>query len=365
LYGRKLQYEQNALANAEQIFASARNDIKGAFETAKRQSLGTDSPSNTSAIPGPGSGSAFGAGGVSAFGNPSGFGVQNSVSTSPFGQPQGAFGASAFGAPAFGQPSVPKSNFGGAPMNSGGFSAFAGPGPSAFATAASNPPNASTGSVFGQSAFSDTNGGVQQPQSAIGAVNSAPTGSAFGRPSAFGSTSGSVFGQPSAFGTTGSPTSAFGQPTSTSAFGHTSTASSNPLTTPFGQPAATPSAFSHPTSAFGQPPAAASAFSQPAATTSAFGQQTAYTSPFGVAAQQPTSGQAASPSKSSAAPNSQANAPDFSNAKSTYKPGLNPYDALLPANYSSLLPDSVRAAFAAPRFSWDNVPDWIPPLDMR
>ena len=256
---------------------------------------------------------------------------------------------------------MPKSNFGSAPVNSGGFSAFAGPGPSAFATAANSVP---TGPAFGQSAFGGTNGGAQQPQPAIGAVNSAPTSSTFGGPSAFGSTSGTVFGQPSAFGAAGSPTSAFGQPTSTSAFGQTSTASSNPLA-PFGQPATTPSAFSHPTSAFGHPPAVASAFGQPATTTSAFGQQTAYTSPFGVAAQQPTFGQAVSPSKSSTAPSSQPVAPDFSNTKSTYKPGLNPYDALLPANYSSLLPESVRAAFAAPRFSWDNVPDWIPPLDMR
>ncbi|KAF8265138.1 hypothetical protein EI94DRAFT_375706 [Lactarius quietus] len=274
-----LQYEQNALAKAEQIFSNARNDIKGAFEAAKRQSLGTDAPSNTtSAFTGtaPGSGSAFSAGGVSAFGNPSVFGAQNSASTSPFGQPQGtsAFGASAFGAPAFGQPPVPKSNFGAAPTNSGGFSAFAGPGPSAFATAANNP-SAATGSVFGQSAFSGT-GGAQQPQSAIGTANPAPTSSAFGRPGAFGSTAGSVFGQPSPFGVASSPTSAFGQPTSTSTFGQTSTASSNPLTT-FGQPAPTPSAFSQPTSAFGQPLAAASTFSQPTRTTSAFGQQAAHT----------------------------------------------------------------------------------------
>lgn len=256
---------------------------------------------------------------------------------------------------------MPKSNFGAAPVNSGGFSAFAGPGPSAFATAANNP-SAPTGSVFGQPAFSSTSG-AQQPQPAIG--NPASTSSAFGRPSAFGSATGSVFGQPSAFGVAASPTSAFGQPTSTSAFGQTATAPSNPLTS-FGQTAATPSAFSQPTSAFGQP-AAASAFSQPTATTSAFGQQTAQTSPFGVATQQSAFGQAVSPSKSSAAPHSQAKsaAPDFSNAKSTYKPGLNPYDALLPANYSSLIPDSVRAAFAAPRFSWGNVPDWIPPTDMR
>ncbi|KAH9179516.1 hypothetical protein EDB89DRAFT_487753 [Lactarius sanguifluus] len=278
-----LQYEQNALANAEQVFANARNDIKGAFEVAKRQSLGTDAPSNTSAFvgTGPGPGPAFGAGFVSAHRQPPVFGVQNPGSTSPFGQPQGT---STFGAPAFGQPSVPKSNFGSAPTNSGGFSAFAGPGPSAFANAA-NSPSAPTGSVFGQSAFSGTGGGVQQPQSAIGTVNPAPTNSAFGRPSAFGSTQGSAFGQPSPFGATGSPTSAFGQPTSTSAFGQASTTPSNPLT-PFGQPAATPSAFSQPTSAFSQPPAT-SAFSQPAAVTSAFGQQTTYTSPFGVAAQQP------------------------------------------------------------------------------
>ncbi|KAI9447861.1 hypothetical protein H4582DRAFT_1772106, partial [Lactarius indigo] len=245
-----LQYEQNALANAEQVFTNVRNDIKGAFEAAKRQSLGTDAPSKASAFTGTGAGPA------SAYRQPPVFGAQNLGAT-------------------------------------GGFSAFAGPGPSAFANAA-NSPNAPTGSVFGQSAFSGTSGGAQPPQSALGAANPAPTNSAFGRPSAFGATPGSAFGQPPPFGAAGSPTSAFGQPTSTSAFGQTSTTPSNPLT-PFGQPAATPSTFGQPTSAFGQPPTT-SAFGQPAAPPSAFGQQTAYTSPFGVAAQQPAFGQAASPS---------------------------------------------------------------------
>src|SRR6266404_1055146 len=126
------------MANSEQIFSNVRNDIKGAFEAAKRQSFRADAPSNTTAFTGTGSAPALGAESGSAFGQSSVFGIQNSGSPSPFGQPQGtsAFGGSAFGAPAFGQPSIPTSNFGGAAMNSGGFSAFAGPGPSAFATAA-------------------------------------------------------------------------------------------------------------------------------------------------------------------------------------------------------------------------------------
>jgi hypothetical protein len=47
-HSRKLQHEQNALANAEHVFMNVRHDIKGAFEAAKRHSLGTDTPSGTS-----------------------------------------------------------------------------------------------------------------------------------------------------------------------------------------------------------------------------------------------------------------------------------------------------------------------------
>jgi nucleoporin NUP42 len=227
-------------------------------------------------------------------------------------------------------------------------------------------PATSPGSVFGQSAFSGPGSGAQPGQSPFGTAS--PTNSAFGRPSAFSPTSGSGgFGQAPPFGVTNNTTSAFGQPTSASAsaFGQSST---SPTTSPFGQPVSNTSTFGQPTSAFGQPAAGASAFS-PGAATTPFGQPT---SAFGARApvQQSAFGQAVSPASPSGPiggpkPHAKSGAPDFANARSTYRPGLDPYDALLPANYSSLLPDNVRAAFMAPRFSWDNVPDWIPPLDMR
>ena len=357
---------------------NVRNDIKGAFEAAKRHSLGTDTPSSTSAFPVSGSDPASGAATAFPVGPTSAFGGQSSGPTSAFGQQQGtsAFGTSAFGAPAFGQsptfgqPSNTKSAFGGGAASSGGFSAFAGPGPSAFATAATNP-TTSPGSVFGQSAFSGSGGGAQPGgQSAFGTTDPTSTNSAFARPSAFGSTSGSGFGQTSPFGATNNAPSAFGQPppTSTSAFAQTTAATStSPTASPFGQAASNSPTFGQPTSVFGQP-IAASAFNQKP-TTSAFGQSN---SAFGATApaQQSVFGQAMSPVSQggpagASKPHAQSTAPDFANAKSTYRPGLDPYDTLLPADYSSLLPDNVRAAFAASQFSWDNVPDWIPPLDMR
>jgi nucleoporin NUP42 len=385
---RKLQHEQNAFANAEQVFMNVRNDIKGAFEAAKRHSLGTDTQS--------GSSTAF------SVGQPSVFGAQGSGSTSAFGQQQGtsAFGTPAFGAPAFGQTpsfgqsSVPKSAFGGAATNSGGFSAFAGPGPSAFATAATNPttsagpgpsafataatnpttsagpgpsafttaatnPTTSAGSVFGQPAFGSSGGGPQPGQSVFGAANSTSPNSAFARPGPLGSTSGSGFGQTSPFNTANNASSAFGQPPPAGAmpFAQTPTATSTSPTAPFGQPAPSTSAFGQSTSVFGQP-TATSAFGQPS---SVFGTAPAQQSAFGQAVSPVSQGGPTGAPK----PHATSTAPDFANAKSTYRPGSDPYDSLLPANYSSLLPDNVRAAFAASRFSWDNVPEWIPPLDMR
>jgi nucleoporin NUP42 len=331
---------------------NVRNDIKGAFEAAKRHSLGTDTPSGTSTAP--------------PVGQPSAFGAQSSGSTSAFGQQQGAFafGTPAFGAPAFGQtpsfgqPSMAKPAFSGAATNSGGFSAFAGPGPSAFATAAANQ-TTSPGSVFGQPAFGSSGGGPQPGQSAFGATNSTTPNSAFARPSPFGSTSGSGFGQTSPFNVANNAPSAFGQPppTSATAFAQLPTATSTPPTAPpFGQPTPSTSAFGQSTSVFSQP--AASAFSQPS---SVFGTTPAQQSAFGQAVSPVSQGGPMGAPK----PHAKSTAPDFANAKSTYRPGSDPYDSLLPANYSSLLPDNVRAAFAAPQFSWDNVPDWIPPLDMR
>lgn len=346
----KVQHEQNAFANAEQVFMNVRNDIKGAFEAAKRHSLGTDTPS--------GSSTAF------SVAQPSAFGAQSSGSTSAFGQPQGtsAFGTPAFGAPAFGQTpsfgqsSVAKSPFGGAATNGGGFSAFAGPGPSAFATAATNP-TTSPESVFGQPAFGSSGGGLQPGRSVFGATNSTSPNSAFGP---LGPTSGSGYGQNSPFNATNNASSAFGQPSPAAAtpFTQTPTATSTPPTaSPFGQPTSSTSAFGQSTSVFGQP-TAVSAFGQPS---SVFGTAPAQQSAFGQATSPVSQGGPTSAPKSHA----KSTAPDFANAKSTYRPGSDPYDSLLPANYSSLLPDNVRTAFAASRFSWDNVPDWIPPLDMR
>ncbi len=332
---------------------NVRNNIKGAFEAAKRHSLGTNTSSGTAtALP---------------VGQPSAIGSQSSGSTSAFGQQQGtsAFGTPAFGAPAFGQTpsfgqsSMTKPAFGGATTNSGGFSAFAGPGPSAFATAATNP-TTSPGPVFGQPAFGSSGDGAQPGQSAFGATNSTSPNSAFARPSPFGPTSGSGFGQTSPFSVTNNASSAFGQPppTSAPAFARTPTATStSPTASPFGQPTPNTSTFGQPTSVFGQP-TAASAFSQ---SSSVFSSAPAQQSAFGQAVSPVSQGGATGAPK----PHAKSTAPDFANAKSTYRPGLDPYDSLLPANYSSLLPDDVRAAFAASRFSWDNVPDWIPPLDMR
>ncbi len=348
---RKLQHEQNAFANAEQVFMNVRNDIKGAFEAAKRHSLETDTPSGTTT--------------AVSVGQPSVFGVRSSGSTSAFGQQQGtsAFGSPAFGASAFGQTpslsqsSIAKPAFGGTATNSGGFSAFAGPGPSAFATATTNP-TTSVGSVFGQPGFGSSGGGAQPGQSIFGAPDSTSTNSAFARPSPFGSTSGSGFGQTSAFNVTSNASSAFAQPppTSATAFAQTPTATStSPTASPFGQPTLNTSTFGQPTSVFGQP-TAASPFSQPS---SVFGVAPAQQSAFGQAAPPVSQGGPTGPTHAIST------APDFANVKSTYRPGLDPYDSLLPANYSSLLPDNVRAAFAASQFSWDNVPDWIPPSDMR
>ena len=352
-YVRKFQLEQNAFANAEQVFMNVRNDIKGAFEAAKRQSLGTDTPS--------GPPTAFPAG------QPSVIGGQGSGSTSAFGQQQGtsAFGTPAFGAPAFGQTpsfgqsSMAKPALGGAVTNSGGFSAFARQGPSAFATAAANP-TTSPESVFGQPAFGSSGGGPQPGLSMPGATNSTSPNSAFAGPGPFGSTSGSGFGQTSPFNVTNNASSVFGQPppTSATAFAQTPTATSTPPTAPpFGQPTPSTSTFGQSTSVFGQP-TQASAFSQPS---SVFGTAPGQQSAFGQAVSPVSQGGPTGAPK----PHATSTAPDFANAKSTYRPGLDPYDSLLPANYTSLLPDDVRAAFAASRFSWDNVPDWIPPLDMR
>jgi nucleoporin NUP42 len=41
------------------------------------------------------------------------------------------------------------------------------------------------------------------------------------------------------------------------------------------------------------------------------------------------------------------------------------YAALLPANYVDILPPDVKAAFAAEKFEWGKIPEWIPPKEVR
>ena len=58
--------------------------------------------------------------------------------------------------------------------------------------------------------------------------------------------------------------------------------------------------------------------------------------------------------------------PDFANAKSGYQPGATPYDQQLPSNYMNVvLPPLVLEAFKGPKFEWGNVPEWVPPLELR
>ncbi|TFY53223.1 hypothetical protein EVG20_g10215 [Dentipellis fragilis] len=77
---------------------------------------------------------------------------------------------------------------------------------------------------------------------------------------------------------------------------------------------------------------------------------------------------APAPAPVPAAPSSKLSGrPDFEAARVTIKakPGLDKYDALLPPNYTQLLPKTVREAFEAPKFEWGNIPEWVPPVEMR
>ena len=59
--------------------------------------------------------------------------------------------------------------------------------------------------------------------------------------------------------------------------------------------------------------------------------------------------------------------PDFEAALAVIrgKPGLDKYDALLPENYIDLIPKKAREAFEAKKFEWGNIPEWIPPKELR
>ena len=318
--------------------------------------------------------SAFGqpAFGQTAFGTtPSAFGQQASTGTSTgaFGQPVQP-PSSAFGTSAFGQTSQPQSNiikpatgafsnfatgpsaFGGATPTGGGFAAFAKqPTPFGLAAAA---PQSSGSSAFGQTAFGapsafgaplQTQQQQQPPQ----------TQSAFG-----------AFGQPtSAFAA--QPQSAFGPPSiQPQPFGNTPMASTSPFATV--QPS--------------QPTAAFSPFG-PSSTTAS------NTSPFAARPLQQSSGFSASAAPGSlfgsplkpatAGQGSATGTPDFARvielgmqqlsgpAKNSalYKAGSSPYDGLLGPDYAQSVPKEAIEAFKSKTFELGNVPECLPPLEMR
>ncbi|KAI0371465.1 hypothetical protein BV20DRAFT_942090, partial [Pilatotrama ljubarskyi] len=61
--------------------------------------------------------------------------------------------------------------------------------------------------------------------------------------------------------------------------------------------------------------------------------------------------------------------PDFAAARkrALYKPGATVYDELLPPNYIELLPKGALEAFKqeGDAFEWGNIPEWIPPKELR
>lgn len=291
-----------------------------------------------------------------------------------------AFGKPAFGQPAFGQPSFGQSAFGQAAKP---VSAFGQPGPTVSAFGG----QVNQTSAFGQPAQTSAFGQTSQPQSsfirpASGAFSAFAGNSnspfmaaaqqnnatpAFGQTTAFGANannSPSVLNQPptqpSAFGLPPKPVSAFGQP---SAFGQQNQSA-------FEQPTQMVSAFGQPintTSAFGQPSQPVSAFAQPSQLVSAFSQNVPIVSAF---AQTPPNVSAfvnGGHGFAGLPPKPQARTPDFASALAEIKavPMLDKHDGLLPEDYASQLPADVKEAFAAPRFEWGKIPEWIPPIEMR
>ncbi|KAI0355454.1 hypothetical protein OH77DRAFT_1403224, partial [Trametes cingulata] len=75
------------------------------------------------------------------------------------------------------------------------------------------------------------------------------------------------------------------------------------------------------------------------------------------------------PPASTAGAKEKSGKPDFAAARkrALYKPGATQYDELLPPNYMELLPKTALEAFRAERdaFEWGNIPEWIPPKELR
>jgi len=47
------------------------------------------------------------------------------------------------------------------------------------------------------------------------------------------------------------------------------------------------------------------------------------------------------------------------------KPGYTPYDRLLVSEYAKMIPQRVVQVFMKDKFEFGQVPDWVPPIEMR
>jgi len=337
---------------------------------------------------------------TSAFGQsasthqPSAFNQSSSASQSAFAST--STGGHTFGQTSFGQ-QPQQSAFGSTiTSTSGGFSAYANTGPSSFAAVAANQNRASETGGF--AAFAG-------PPSAFSAGASNTTTSGFGTGNAFNDGG----------GTFGAPAPVFGQPAFAALQNQTANAFGQQQSV-FGQPT------SHPQSAFGQPQSQApSVFSALSAQSrSGYGasslnnsQPSAFTplsnpanplnapsfnpleslgpsaQPFGALANGPgapitNDSTMASPftptfisssgaATTTAAPSSTnplthpKTKPDFARllTKVRVKPGYTPYDSLLGPEYAKMIPQRVVQAFMKDKFEFGQVPDWVPPLEVR
>ena len=352
---------------------NARANIQHAVEAATKQSPLAPLLAPSTNQPPFNKPSAFGSAAPSAFGGAKPAFGQSDFTTAapqpPQQQQQQQQPTSAFGGQTFGQTSQPQStvirpgtgafsNFasGSGAFGAGGFSAFPGQ-PSAFDLGASAPPASTTatgGAAFGQPSLGGT-------------------------PSAFSTLAQQPPQAQSAFGTFGQPTnsSVFGAPTAAAAAATTTTTTSTPSVfgppiqqaQPFPPTTAQPpqqslpgfSAFSKPTSVFGQP-----APQQPPAGFSAFARPNPFASSSTGSAKKPHAG----------APNFDAiieaglqcltgAVPGGSRQTTLFKPNSTPYDGNIPPNYSDLVPRDALEAFKSKKFEWGAVPECVPPFELR
>ncbi|KIL63017.1 hypothetical protein M378DRAFT_12511 [Amanita muscaria Koide BX008] len=343
-----MTYEAGKISAAEAVYNNARTNLQQAFEVASKQSSHahlyaaappTSSPSSSNRPSPFASSSSTFEGTKSAFGQSTftqtGFGT-TATTTSPFGQPPTTTGA-------FGQPvAQPTSAFG--------------------STFGQTPQPQSSVIKPGTGAFSSFGSGAQAPTTNP-ATNTATTG-------------GATFDQPS-FSTT-------------SAFGALAQQQRQPAPPGFGTFALAPVT---PASAFGQQaqpfgavntqlqPSAFSAFSAPTSssttTTSVFGQPTqsgsglrsrTSSSPF------PSTETTSKAKKTHGGPlNFDAILEvgtqflDSGTGRNTlaYKPGLCPYDTNIPPTYAEIMPKGFLEAFQSTKFEWGNVPECVPPIQLR